>query len=175
MGILAIVSHCTAWSSYVDECSVAACALYVLSPLPLSPSLSVPLLLSPTPTRCKLSAALLLGSAGIARLVGRGEARRGAARHGELHACVISRLVAQGSSNCSELQWYCLVQLGLGKKEGAPLLFLTRQTGLSIKKGLRARASLPGSNALKLHCTAAACGGCGGARHGFDPPSGPPN
>ena len=81
-GILAIVSHCTAWSSYVDECSVAACALYVLSPLPLSPSLSVPLLLSPTPTRCKLSAALLLGSAGIARLVGRGAARHGEAQRG---------------------------------------------------------------------------------------------
>ena len=85
--------------------------------------------------------------------------------------------MAQGSSNCSELQWDCLVQLGLGKKEGAPLLFLTRQTGLSIKKGLRARASLPGSNALKLHCTAVVVAAAhrGGARQGFDPPSGPPN
>ena len=58
-GILAIVSHCTAWSSYVDECSVAACALYALSPLSLSPSLSVPPPHQPYPTRCTLASASL--------------------------------------------------------------------------------------------------------------------
>ena len=52
----------------------------------------------------------------------------------------------------------CLLQLGLGVKEGAPLLFFNQADWAEHKKGLRARASLPGSNALKLHCTAAARG-----------------
>ena len=71
-------------------------------PLPKRPPSSSALPHALHASERQLSAALLLGSADIARAVG-------AAGRGELHACVISRLVAQGSSDCSELQWtaYC--------------------------------------------------------------------